>query len=104
MKISFDHNGIAKDYDGEIIADNYKDVKYNTTLKFLQQQRGCSSVRLIFEDIDGDRHGMFLKDFVEIAMTVGFTDKTVSGQFGFVKRGRDYGIRYLGELEEEQAK
>ena len=101
-------NGEMLSYTGCLPGDAY-DEKYNNgkwvwkenyvfddDLKFDGFYRGCSSAGAIFKSLnDGKEYNVFLKDLADIIKLDGFRSGIIHGQFTFVKRGQNYGLRYV---------
>lgn len=70
---------------------------FGDCLRYKGYSRGRSSAKIIFEsEINGSSYGMFLTDFDGLMEQVGMNalnGRGVSGQFSFVKRGQNYGIK-----------
>lgn len=85
MNIPFDKNGemIRYDYD-YLIKERKENYEFSADLKFIQFGRGKSAAYAIFENsLDGKKYYMFLKN------------KEIIGNFTFVKRGCNYGIKII---------
>lgn len=69
---------------------------FEDELKFKGFYRGCSSAGAKFISLkDGKEYNVFLKDLEQIITAKDLCSGVISGQFTFVKRGSNYGIRYL---------
>lgn len=70
-------------------------------LEFQDTQRSRSAVTFIFKDIaTGVRHYMFLKDFTNLILDGGLEGRICQGVFEYVKRGSNYGTKWLGTVSE----
>lgn len=78
-------------------------VEFEARLTFNGFERGRSAAHAIFTD-DGSntQYQMFLKDFADM-FEYGVAGKYIYGKFTFVKRGKNYGIRYLQYLTPKHA-
>lgn len=82
------------DSGGCIWKMNYK---FNDDLRYRGYDRGRSSAVILFEsEIRKFKAQMFMKDFDEM-MKLGINPQEFSGYFTFVKRGQNYGLKYLGK-------
>jgi hypothetical protein len=69
---------------------------FEDDLQFLGFYRGCSSAGTTFESLNDHRkYTMFLKDLEELILVDGIRSGIVHGKFTFVKRGQNYGIKYV---------
>lgn len=72
-------------------------------LEFDGFSRGCSSAKALFRSLnDGKVYEVFLKDLVEIIRISDLRYGIVHGHFTFVKRGWNYGLRYITDKEKGQ--
>ena len=84
----------------------YKDTKlidnyvFKDTLCYISYDKGRSSITFKFNSItDKTEHYMFLSDMDNI-LQLNLNVKEVFGYWTFVKRGANYGIKFLGtEIE-----
>ena len=113
IKIPFStRDGNMLSYTGCLPGDTY-DEKYNNgrwiwldnyvfydDLKFDGFHRGCSSAGATFKSLnDGKEYNVFLKDLADIINLSDLRCGIVHGQFTFIKRGSNYGLRYVKENE-----
>lgn len=92
MNIPFDKNGemIRYDYD-YLIKERKENYEFSADLRFVQFGRGKSAAYAIFENsLDGKKYYMFLKDLEDF-----LKNKEIIGNFTFVKRGCNYGIKRI---------
>lgn len=79
---------------------NIRKVKnhiFTATLKIGVMSRGRSSAKLHFVDKDTLlEYEMFLTDIEDMLKNATIQNGEVSGLFVFVKRGKNYGIKYAG--------
>jgi hypothetical protein len=75
----------------------YPNKEWEDELQLVKYTRGRSSVTFVFRSIiNGDEFHAFVSNSFEI-----FKDSVggvISGRFTFVKKGSDYGVKYLGPL------
>lgn len=64
------------------------------TLKYVNYSRGRSSAKIDWEDQKGHTYPMFMTDMDEL-FKIGVNTLSVHGIFTFVKRGANYGIKYV---------
>lgn len=70
-------------------------TQFNTTLFYEGFGRGRSSIKFEFKDSAGKRFYMFATD-LNALIKHGVPINEVNGVFEFVKRGQNYGIRFVG--------
>lgn len=101
-------DGNMLSYTGCLPGDAY-DEKYNNgkwewkencvfadDLKFDGFYRGRSSAGATFISLnDGKEYNVFLKDLAEIIKSDDLRSGVIHGQFTFVKRGQNYGLRWV---------
>lgn len=89
------------DEDGVVVykkpdwRDNYV---FSDTLVYSGYSRGRSSAKFCFTGKNNVRYEMFMKDFDDMMNSVGFNDgsgRAINGFWTFIKRGRNYGIKYV---------
>lgn len=104
------YDGRALSYTGCMPGDAY-DERHNNgrwvwkenyifddDLKFDGFHRGCSSAGATFKSLnDGKKYNVFLKDLADIINSDALQSGIIHGQFTFVKRGYNYGLRYVKE-------
>jgi hypothetical protein len=86
-------------YNGETVVTNENIIwKPNTevelTLHYQGFGRGRSSVTFYWLDDDGNQYPMFIKDVDEL-LKQDLGTSSVHGIFTYVKRGANYGIKFL---------
>lgn len=109
---------MAKMYDGEVPFDEdgnqlryagpYRPVdvvwqpndSFHSTLEFVKFNRGRSAAYASFEDADGKRRYMFLKDLDEVLRNGWFRGAKLTGTFTYCKRGQNYGVRMIARWED----
>jgi len=74
----------------------YKFQEFKADMRFCHISKGRSSVKLHVEDENGIKYEIFMKDASNFINNA--THGQLAGTWGFVKRGANYGIQYLGEL------
>lgn len=97
-KIPFDKNGMQQ-YPWEW-ADSFhwEDNRiFSTTMTFHSYSRGRSAAGFNFKDENDRNYYMFLTDISDMIREVTLDHGKVSGKWTFVKRGTNYGVKYLGE-------
>lgn len=85
---------------GEVVSsltwiDNYI---FEATLSVGEVSRGRSSVKFSMHDETAE-YEMFAKGFSEMVKTAVINKGKVTGKWCYVKRGANYGIEYLGEVD-----
>lgn len=93
---------------GEYILDmGYGSIRFvpnyefTDTLKYHGYSRGCSSAKIRFLRMScSTTVEMFLTDFDDMMESAGFDGQCIRGKFTFVKRGLNYGVKYLGRADE----
>lgn len=70
--------------------------QFKTTLFYDGYSRGRSSIKFDFTDSDGKKFSMFAID-LDAMIKQGVPIKEAHGVFEFVKRGQNYGIRFVKE-------
>jgi len=73
----------------------YKFQTFEANMRFCHVTKGWSSVKFHFKDEDGIEYEMFMKNAPEFINNA--TRGCLEGRWGFVKRGANYGVQYLGE-------
>jgi hypothetical protein len=69
---------------------------FNDDIQFLGFYRGCSSAGATFKSLnDGKEYNVFLKDLSDMILADGFRSGIIHGQFTFVKRGQNYGLKFI---------
>lgn len=71
--------------------------EFTATLRFDCFERGRSAAHAIFRDDDGHRFPMFLRELAELMTKEEFRAGKIHGRFIVVKRGANYGTKYLGQ-------
>lgn len=89
-------NMLGYSYGGGGRRPNYS---FNATLRFAGFRRGRSAANAIFVDGEGHRYSMFLSALEDILKTDGMRDGFVRGCWSFCKRGSNYSIFRLGDLD-----
>lgn len=93
--------------DGELIIKNIygKDEVWRPneeielTLHYDRYTRGRSSVTFYWFDDSGFRYPMFIKDMEEL-IKLGIGSSGIHAIFTYVKRGSNYGIKFLRNIKE----
>lgn len=78
----------------------WREVKeWRETMLVIGQQRGRSAAFFLLCGGDGgtDSYPMFMSDAAEMMKTATIIKGTVTGRWTVIKRGQNYGIKYLGE-------
>lgn len=81
---------ITKEYTRNVLW--YPQQQRRLKLTYLSYGRGRSSVTFYWKDQDGNTYPMFLKD-VDYMLRNNKAGKNIEGDFEFVKRGANYGIK-----------
>jgi hypothetical protein len=84
---------MSYEYHGAIMKDNFE---FSDTLTYNGYGRGRSAASLYFTDAKGITYSMFLSDFDDLMKTKKLIGDQVSGKWTFVKKGSNYGIKFLG--------
>lgn len=72
--------------------------EFYDTLQYIGYSRGRSSIKIQFICLScGTTVEMFISDFDDMMEREGLHGKHVSGRFTFVKRGKNYGVKYLDD-------
>lgn len=84
---------------GVLASDDEKivwraNVPFAATLKYIGYGRGRSSAYFIFEDRHGHQYNMFMTDADDMILR-GIDLLHAQGTFSFIKRGNNYGIRFI---------
>ena len=75
--------------------------EFTDTLKYNGYHRGRSSAKIGFLRLSCSTSvEMFLTDFDDMMESVGLNGQCIRGKFTFVKRGLNYGVKYLGRADE----
>lgn len=69
-------------------------VQFKTTLFYVGYGRGRSSIKFEFKDSDGKKFYMFATD-LDALIKQGIVINEINGTFEFIKRGQNYGIRFV---------
>lgn len=94
-QIPFDKHGNLlsyPDYDVDQWKDNYV---FKSKMTLVTYGRGRSSVVFIFKDNNGFKYPMFVSDFLDMTLAVTLDKGFVEGSFTFVKKGSNYGLKYI---------
>lgn len=97
-------------YRGELIQSPYRYSKekmevwkpneeIELTLHYQDYGRGRSSVTFYWKDEDGHKYPMFIKDIDEL-LKQDMGTSSVHAIFTYVKRGANYGIKFLRKVKE----
>lgn len=116
------HNGSMQPYVGYTLSDEEEKEYFNSgsimshtsswyggdewrpnkpfecTLQYEGFSRGRSSAGFAFKDQDGHSYWMFMTDMDDL-IRAGARPLEVRGTFEFVKRGQNYGIKFLEEKQ-----
>ena len=74
--------------------DNYE---FKDTLTFVDWGRGRGPTNFEFVDSFDNEYQMFMVDFCDMISKANINHGEVEGKWTFIKRGTDYGIKYLGK-------
>ena len=99
-----------KVYNGEEVVknvfyhDNKKEIwkpneEVELTLHYKDYGRGRSSVTFYWNDDEGHEYPMFIKDMDEL-LKLNMGTSSVHAIFTFVKRGANYGIKFLRKVND----
>ena len=91
-------------YDGNSYNDNKKEVwkpneEVELTLHYQGYDRGRSAVTFYWVDDDGHKYPMFIKDVDEL-LRQDIGTSSIHAIFTYVKRGANYGIKFLRRVDE----
>lgn len=92
----------SRDIDGKLISVHPKmkeNYEFDATLKFKEVTRGQSACRFILLDEDGHKFFLFPSELLNILKNATVSNGSVSGKWNFVKKGQNYSIRWLQQLE-----
>jgi hypothetical protein len=96
-QIPFDADGNQQDYAMNYHWSTTKMVDnfiFEDTLEYEHFGRGRSSITFTFKRQNGKTVSVFASNLVEFIPH--FVDGKISGRFTFVKKGTNYGCKYLG--------
>ena len=107
---NLDDSEREKVYNGEEVVKNvlYHDSKkeiwkpneeVELTLHYKDYGRGRSSVTFYWNDDEGHEYPMFIKDMDEL-LKLNMGTSSVHAIFTFVKRGANYGIKFLRKVND----
>lgn len=88
---------------------SYDDVEwrpnepFEAVLKLTDYERGYSSAILFWDDAEGHRYPMFMVELADLLRATEINQSRVSGWWKGCKRGRNYGVRYLGTEKPEES-
>ena len=97
-KIPFDRSGNQLHYAWQ----NSRDIEWVDNFKFRDNLRisamrsGRSAKYTIWRDNRGHTYTMFVSDLIEMMKKCTAQNGSVVGSWTFVKRGQNYGLKYLG--------
>ena len=75
-------------------------LPFRAVLSYDGYARGRSSAGFVFKDENGHRYWMFMTD-IDAAIRAGVQPLEIRGEFEFVKRGQNYGVRFIREVIDE---
>ncbi|GAA4599933.1 hypothetical protein GCM10023194_80940 [Planotetraspora phitsanulokensis] len=81
-------------------CDWRRNVPFATFMTLDGMVRGRSAANFRWLDGDGHRFPMFMKDMTDLLSAATITRGVVTGRWDIVKRGANYGVRYLGPVYE----
>ena len=92
-------------YNGEEVVKGPNEVwkpnkEVELTLHYKGYGRGRSAVTFYWVDDDGHRYPMFIKDVDEL-LRQDIGTSSIHAIFTYVKRGNNYGIKFLRRVDEE---
>lgn len=73
--------------------------KWHDTMLLVGQQRGRSAAFFLLVGRDHQTYPMFMSDSLEMMQTATIARGTVTGHWTVVKKGRNFGLKYLPETE-----
>ncbi|MGI5281694.1 hypothetical protein ACQEVF_59135 [Nonomuraea polychroma] len=73
---------------------------FTATLKLTGMERGRSAAYFYLADADGHEFPLFMKDLHDMLVATDVTHGIVTGRWHVVKRGQNYGLRYLGPADD----
>lgn len=98
-KIPFNNGkmmGYADAWDEKQVGFEWRDnYTFIETMEIDTYGRGRSSVTIYLRDENNNRYEMFISDFVEAMQTVFVSDGKFTGEFTFVKKGKNYGVQLV---------
>lgn len=101
LQIPFKPNGSIYRHVSRYQSPEWRDNhKFVAILEFQDSQRSRSSVTYIFKDLQGNEHYMMVKDMTDALKAGAFEGRILQGVFTYVKRGQQYGTRFLGRAVE----
>ena len=91
-------------YNGEEVVKGSNEVwkpnkEVELTLHYKGYGRGRSAVTFYWIDDDGHRYPMFIKDVDEL-LRQNIGTSSIHAMFTYVKRGNNYGIKFLRRVDE----
>ena len=93
----FTHDGISYDENKIEVWKPNKEVEL--TLHYKGFSRGRSAVTFYWVDDDGHKYPMFIKDVDEL-LRQDIGASSIHAIFTYVKRGNNYGIKFLRRVDE----
>jgi hypothetical protein len=102
LQVPFDKDGSVMRHVGKWQTPEWRpNAQFVAILEFQDTLRSRSAVTFVFKDMAlGTRHYMFLKDFTNAFKSGAFDGTIVQGVFEYVKRGTNFGTKYLGTSAE----
>ena len=87
-------------YPGYGGSDMYPVTDFQAEMTVVDWERGRSSMTIWLQDTAGTRYPMFMKDYFTLTTQRAQTDiATYDCEWSFVKRGANYGIRWVDAVE-----
>lgn len=75
--------------------DNHE---FTGTLTLDGMERGCSAAHFTLHDTSDQRYTMFMKDLLLMVQACSNMNRgTITGRWTYVKRGMNYGVKFVGE-------
>ena len=78
----------------------WRDVKpWEDTMLVIGTQRGRSAAFFLLVSGNGDSYPMFMSDAADMMQRAVVTRGTITGRWTIVKKGQNYGIKFLEDIE-----
>ncbi|MEU7911358.1 hypothetical protein [Microbispora bryophytorum] len=84
----------------EIPYDWRPNEPFTATLTLMRMSRGRSAAYFYWRDADNHEFPMFMTDLCDLLTGTTIDRGTVTGRWDVVKRGKNYGLRYLGTADD----
>lgn len=109
IKVPFDKQGVLMHYANPDARPDHFDAAHKwlepepieLTLHLYGTERGRSAAYFLWTDGLANVWPMFMKDMADLVKNAAINYGVVSGMWIPCKRGQNYGLRYLGPVEED---